>query len=70
MTRQQLPYYERPLDSYADHIICYVRQSGARSWHASLDCGIKSLSTDPDFAEFGYGASLQEASERCANAIR
>lgn len=70
MTRQKLPYYERPLDSYADHIICHVRQNGERSWHASLDCGINSRASDPDFAEFGYGASRQEASERCANAIR
>lgn len=70
MIKHQLPYYERPIDSYADHIICHVRQNREGYWRASLDCGITPSVSDPDFASHGYGASLEEASERCANAIR
>jgi hypothetical protein len=66
----QLPYYDRPLDSYADHIICHVRQNREGYWRAVLDCGITSSVSDPDFATHGYGATAEEAAERCASAIR
>ncbi|NTF18096.1 hypothetical protein G6L37_06735 [Agrobacterium rubi] len=65
-----LPYYERTLDSYADHIICHVRQNREGHWRAILDCGLAAGPGEPDFASHGYGASPEQAAQRCADAIR
>jgi len=70
MSERPRPYYERNLDSYADHIICHVRQDREGHWRASLDCGLTLDPSDPDFASHGYGASMEQAAQRCADVIR
>lgn len=70
MSEKSLPYYERNLDSYADHIICFVRQNREGHWRAVLDCGLTSDPADPDFASHGYGRSMEEAAKRCADVVR
>lgn len=63
------PYYERTLDSFADHIITKVRRTDS-GWHAVLDCSFKTWVSDPDFSPYGYGSTALEAANRSAKAIR
>lgn len=70
MTASRLPFYERTLDSFADHIITRQRQRKDGNWHAVLDCGFDERVSDPDFGPDGYGATRKQSAERCAYAIR
>jgi hypothetical protein len=64
------PYYQRTLDSFADHIITKARPNKDGGWHAVLDCSFKSWVSDPDFSPYGYGKDATEAHSRSAHAIR
>lgn len=70
MTTDRIPYYERTLDSFANHIITRQRQRKDGNWHAVLDCSFDGSVSDPDFSPYGYGATREQAAERCAHAIR
>ena len=70
MTTDRIPFYKRTLDSFADHIITRQRQRKDGNWHAVLDCSFDDQVSDPDFGPDGYGASREQAAERCAHAIR
>lgn len=70
MTSEPTPFYERTLDSFADHIITRQRQRKDGNWHAVLDCSFDDQVSDPDFSPYGYGATREQAAERCAHAIR
>lgn len=63
------PFYERTLDSFADHIITRARAYNG-GYHAVLDCGFKTYVGDPDFSPHGYGKTMEEAARRSATAIR
>ncbi len=67
---EPVPYYQRTLDSFADHIItkAWPRKDG--SWHAVLDCSFKTSVSDPDFSPYGYGKDAAEAAAKSAKAIR
>lgn len=70
MKASRIPFYERTLDSFADHIITRQRQRNDGNWHAVLDCGFDKRVSDPDFSPYGYGATRKQSAERCAYAIR
>jgi hypothetical protein len=70
MTASRIPFYERTLDSFADHIITRQRQRNDGNWHAVLDCGFEKRVSDPDFSPYGYGATRKQSAERSAHAIR
>ncbi|WP_315921507.1 hypothetical protein [Mesorhizobium sp. SP-1A] len=70
MTTERTPFYKRTLDSFADHIITRQRQRKDGNWHAVLDCSFDDQVSDPDFSPYGYGATREQAAERCAHAIR
>lgn len=62
-------FYERTLDSFADHIITRARPYDG-GWHAVLDCGFRTNVSDPDFSTHGYGRTKEEAQAKSAAAIR
>ena len=66
------PYYERTLDSFADHTItkCTDKPSANGFYNATLDTGPNGSLSDPDFAPHGYGKTREEAIAKCAAAIR
>jgi hypothetical protein len=64
------PYYQRTLDSFADHIISKARPRKDGGWHAVLDCSFKTYVSDPDFSTHGYGKDAAEAHARSAKGIR
>jgi hypothetical protein len=63
-----VPFYERTLDSFADHIITRTRQTRPGHWYACLDTGPTSYASDPDFA--AWGATEADAVADCATRIR
>ena len=72
MNDRKTPYYERTLDSFADHIItrCTDKPSSNGYYNAVLDTGPNGHVSDPDFACQGYGKTRAEAIAKCATAIR
>ena len=65
----ETPFYQRTLDSFADHIITRARPYDG-GWHAVLDCGFRTEVADPDFSPHGYGRTKEEAAQKSAQAIR
>jgi len=62
------PFYQRSLDSFADHIICRVRQGENGLFYAVLDLGPEPYVSEPDFSTCAETAS--EAVKQCAIKIR
>jgi hypothetical protein len=63
------PYYQRTLDSFADHIITRGRPQKDGGWHVVLDRGFN-VTESLDFSPYGYGKDAAEAAANSAKAIR